>query len=791
METSKPNRISKDGKVKLLSIVVILLLGMEIGQTLRGLENFNGQDNFQLIQVAHALSTPGNFLTFQGKLTDASGNPIATLKNMAFSIYDQLTAGNLVYNETQNVTPDANGIFYVNIGCASASTSNVCTGLSATTGNPAGSQTWPPSFSQPYWLAVRVGTGGTYLSPRVTLTQAPYAMNRAAAPILTQVTSAAAACTINTATANQGGFTTPSTYATNALSSGSIRVGMTFTVASPATVALTSKWQFVYGTGAAPACNTTVTGTAVGKQYTIQTEIGAVGSWGQSISVVITGLIPSTTYWFDLQVTDSSTGAWIYSGEQLAISDVLSAVNVFPALKEVDNANTCTHTAAATTLMSGLGATYLTLPSGIGSGTVKVALSFQITTPAVTTITQKWQITYGSTATPACNAAATGTLVGKQYTVETDAAAVLALEQSGSVVIQGLTAATTYWFDVTSTDSSTDAGWITSLPTVTIREDASPAGGNIPANTVYPLSGQTAACVTTAAATTMAGMKELYTATSSSNGKIYGTLTFNILASGSLTAGRTTAAQIMIADITSFTMPACAAAAPAGTLVGNTITFEEVSGTIPYQSAGEIRFVASVTAGHTYWVDLQVVNTGATQTWTYSLPTLTIIDVLKADVPHNNMINLVGSAIACTISSVTAGMAGNSVIPTTAFPPMFYQTTSYGTGNVRITMMMQASVATVDLSTIALFAYGTVTDPQSGVAATANPACAAAVSGTTTASQSNAYADAVASINTEISVTVTLSLSKGTMYWFDFQMTDSTTATWTFTKPTVSIIEAA
>ena len=135
METSKPNRISKDGKVKLLSIVVILLLGMEIGQTLRGLENFNGQDNFQLIQVAHALSTPGNFLTFQGKLTDASGNPIATLKNMAFSIYDQLTAGNLVYNETQNVTPDANGIFYVNIGCASASTSNVCTGLSATTGN--------------------------------------------------------------------------------------------------------------------------------------------------------------------------------------------------------------------------------------------------------------------------------------------------------------------------------------------------------------------------------------------------------------------------------------------------------------------------------------------------------------------------------------------------------------------------------------------------------------------------------------------------------------------------------
>src|SRR5206468_8519549 len=129
-----------------------------------------------------------------------------------------------------------------------------------------------------------------------------------------------------------------------------------------------------------------------------------------------------------------------------------------------------------------------------------------------------------------------------------------------SVVIQGLTANTAYWFDLQSTDSSADAGWITSLPTVTITEDASPAGGNIPANTVYPLSGQTAACVTTAAATTMAGMKELYTVTSSSSGSIYGTLTFNVLASGTVTAGRTTAAQIMFADVTSFTVPACAAA---------------------------------------------------------------------------------------------------------------------------------------------------------------------------------------------------------------------------------------
>src|SRR5438093_1429724 len=247
-----------NSKVVILSIVVVLLIGFQAGQFWNQIlsRTIPQPFNFNLVQVAHALSTPANFLTFQGRLDDNNGNPIVTVKNMAFSLYDQLTTGNLVFNETQNITPDSNGLFYVNIGCSSASTSNVCTGLSATLGSPAGSQSWPPSFSQPYFLAIRIGTGGAYLTPRVTLTQAPFAMNRAAASVLTQVTSGAAACSITSATANQGGFTTPSTYVTNALSSGNIRVGMTFTVASPATPAgLTSKWQFVYGTGAAPACN--------------------------------------------------------------------------------------------------------------------------------------------------------------------------------------------------------------------------------------------------------------------------------------------------------------------------------------------------------------------------------------------------------------------------------------------------------------------------------------------------------------------------------------------------------
>src|SRR2546426_1577439 len=167
----------------ILTIALILLVGFNVGYFLPRFPS-QSQNLFNLIPEALALESPANYLSFQGQLTDQNGAPITVTKNLAFALYDDPAAGNLIYNETQNVTPDSRGIFYVLIG-------------SGTVGSPSGSQIWPPTFSQPYYLAVRVGTSGAYLSPRVTLTNAPYYLNRAAAPVLTQSTSAAAACTIN------------------------------------------------------------------------------------------------------------------------------------------------------------------------------------------------------------------------------------------------------------------------------------------------------------------------------------------------------------------------------------------------------------------------------------------------------------------------------------------------------------------------------------------------------------------------------------------------------------------
>src|SRR2546428_1222507 len=290
----------------ILTIALILLVGFNIGYFLPRFPS-QSQNLFNLIAGAFALATPSNYLSFQGQLTDQNGAPITTTKTLALSLYDDPSAGNLVYNETQSVTPDSRGIFYVMIGSGAGN------------GVPAGSQSWPPSFSQDYYLAVRVGSSGAYLSPRITLTNAPYSLNRAAAPVETE-SSNANTCTINVVTANQGGFTSPITYTTNSLSSGNLYIGLTFRVQSPATSGLTSSWQFVYGTGTAPSCDTTVSGgTTVGRQYSIKTQAAAAGLWGQSIGIVITNLIPSTTYWFDVQVTDSSAGSWIYSNQQVSI----------------------------------------------------------------------------------------------------------------------------------------------------------------------------------------------------------------------------------------------------------------------------------------------------------------------------------------------------------------------------------------------------------------------------------------------------------------------------------------
>lgn len=55
-------------------------------------------------------------MSYQGQLTDSSGNPVNGSKNLRFWIYDASSGGNILWSETQNAVPINNGIFNVILG---------------------------------------------------------------------------------------------------------------------------------------------------------------------------------------------------------------------------------------------------------------------------------------------------------------------------------------------------------------------------------------------------------------------------------------------------------------------------------------------------------------------------------------------------------------------------------------------------------------------------------------------------------------------------------------------------
>ena len=92
-------------------------------------------------------------VNFQGKLTDAAGNPVNASVSMTFKIWDALTGGNALWTETQTVTV-TNGIYNVLLGASNA----IDTELTET---------------EALWLGVKVGADAE-MSPRVALTPGVY-----------------------------------------------------------------------------------------------------------------------------------------------------------------------------------------------------------------------------------------------------------------------------------------------------------------------------------------------------------------------------------------------------------------------------------------------------------------------------------------------------------------------------------------------------------------------------------------------------------------------------------------
>ena len=419
-------------------------------------------------------------------------------------------------------------------------------------------------------------------------------------------------CTDTTATTEENMGLTMS-YTTGAASSGSLFVSYAFQVTSPATTTITSTWQLVYGTGTAPGCDVAATGTALGEPFTVKSQAAVVRQMSQSLSATISGLAPSTTYWFDLEVSDSTAAAWIYSNPDMAVTDVQTTNS--PALSTSADANTCTDTTATTAHMMGFATTFTTGGAGF-SGNVFGKLTFNEAGPATSAIDTVYRVAYGTGAAPGCNAAAAGTLLGEPYTVYSQAAIASGASQKVGFALTGLAASTTYWVDVQASDSSA-AAWVYSNPVLAVMDMPTAGSNSLPS--VGSSANANTCSDTTATTLHMGGLGVSYNVPSSAEGDLYVTLTFQVGIPA--TSGVNT--QWQLAWDTG-NGPACNSPAT-GYTPGDTYVVSSqaaVTGGLSQSETFVIQNVQKV-AGTTIWVDVQAYDsTGAT--WIFSNPDLSV-----------------------------------------------------------------------------------------------------------------------------------------------------------------------
>lgn len=85
--------------------------------------------NTQKLTIASELSTPQKTLLFKGTIKDEKNDPITIQSPLRFSIYnDQYTSRSaLLWQEVQNIKPDQNGNFEVNLGLNNPNLTNILT----------------------------------------------------------------------------------------------------------------------------------------------------------------------------------------------------------------------------------------------------------------------------------------------------------------------------------------------------------------------------------------------------------------------------------------------------------------------------------------------------------------------------------------------------------------------------------------------------------------------------------------------------------------------------------------
>ncbi|HAJ57218.1 MAG TPA: hypothetical protein DCL35_05555 [Candidatus Omnitrophica bacterium] len=108
---------------------------------------------FILFFVSTAFAAVPRLINYQGRLTDASGNPLTGSYNITFRIYDAETAGSLLWEETQTGVVIDKGLFGVLLG--SVASLNI-------------------PFDKAYFLEIKVGA--EVMSPRQRITSSGYAI---------------------------------------------------------------------------------------------------------------------------------------------------------------------------------------------------------------------------------------------------------------------------------------------------------------------------------------------------------------------------------------------------------------------------------------------------------------------------------------------------------------------------------------------------------------------------------------------------------------------------------------
>lgn len=112
---------------------------------------------------------PKRYLSFQGRLTDSSDNPISSQTNFVFKLYDAASGGNTLWDSaTCQVTPDQDGIFAVILGTTSGS------GYTCSSASEIASSVF--SENAEVWLGVKVASDNE-ATPRIQVATVAYALN--------------------------------------------------------------------------------------------------------------------------------------------------------------------------------------------------------------------------------------------------------------------------------------------------------------------------------------------------------------------------------------------------------------------------------------------------------------------------------------------------------------------------------------------------------------------------------------------------------------------------------------